>query len=385
MEQQQYHIGKEIEKEMNAQGMSVRELADKINLSPSAVYDIFKRPHISTYRLADIQRVLGRDFFKELSQHFNNGSLATSVEDEDVLRERFEMLMPEDRLRALDLQSFYRLAEEFVNTEHHKPLVVFYNDWRLHVPDRIQAIADDLLGSGQVLNVDYFKRQSNGESDDEIINNVKTMPHPIIEVVFPRSNEGLNFLVKLAQATDKKVYGYCEARTSLGNDTLGNLTYCDPTIELFGAWHKMIHFVYVDDEWMTYRKIRQLYLVKTGYDLLSYLWANLPDMNRSEDQCLDAETILRWFNDPNQLVEFYRSFIETEAAHTPSLKAFKHMYLDDEVTVKQLSDTRWVVGLIVTKNDYNFPIEGTRLSMWVDINKVGDIDFEYSIMQQHIK
>ena len=386
MENKQYHIGKEIEKEMIAQGMSVRELAEKIFLSPQAVYDIFKKNHIATDRLAEIQRVLGRDFFKELSQQANNGSIPadSAEEDEAVLQERFEMLMPEDRLRVLELEAFYQLVEEFINTEHHKPLVVFYNDWRLNAHDRIQAIADHDLGTGQVLNVDYSKERKAGQSDDGIINKVKTMPHPILEVVFPCTNEGLNFLVKLAEDTGKKVYGYCEARTRLGNDSYGNLTYCDPTIELFGAWHKLIHFVYVDDEWMSYRKIRQLYLVKTGYDLLSFLWANLPDLNHSEDQCFDAETILRWFNDPKQLVDYYRSFIETKAPQVPCLKAFNRMYLDDEVTVKQLSDTRWEVGLIVTKNDYNFSIEGARLSMWVDVNNECIIDNEYSIIQQSI-
>ena len=122
---EKYHIGHEIEKEMRAKGMTARELAGEINLSPHAVYDIFKKNYIATDRLAMVQRVLGRDFFKELSEALKNGGILDKKEDESVVRERFEMLMPEDKLRVIDRELFYQLAEEFVNTEHHKPLVIF--------------------------------------------------------------------------------------------------------------------------------------------------------------------------------------------------------------------------------------------------------------------
>ena len=92
---QDYHIGHEIETEMREQGMSAKQLAEKINLTPQAVYDIFKKNHIATDRLAEIQRVLGRDFFKELSQLANNESILAdnSEEEESALKERFEMLI----------------------------------------------------------------------------------------------------------------------------------------------------------------------------------------------------------------------------------------------------------------------------------------------------
>ena len=72
---EQYHIGQEIEKEMRAQGMTAKQLAEKINLTPQALYDIFKKGHIATDRLMDIQHVLGRDFFKELSQLAQHGGM----------------------------------------------------------------------------------------------------------------------------------------------------------------------------------------------------------------------------------------------------------------------------------------------------------------------
>ena len=148
---EKYHIGHEIEKEMRAKGMTARQLADEINLSPQAVYDIFKKNHIATDRLAEVQRVLGRDFFKELSQVVTNGGVLAEEEDESVVKERFEMLMPEDKLRVIDRERFYQLAEEFVNTEHHKPLVVFYNDWRVFQKDIIELYSDRDLRPGLVL------------------------------------------------------------------------------------------------------------------------------------------------------------------------------------------------------------------------------------------
>jgi len=151
-----YHIGHEIEKELRAQGKSARWLADEICLTPQAVYDIFKRNHIATDRLADIQRVLGRDFFKELSQLTNNGDVLADEEDESVLQERFELLMPEDKLHVLKREAYEELIEEFVVTEHHKPLVIFTND--PYIKGSVERTADRELGIGQVFYLD-LKRE----------------------------------------------------------------------------------------------------------------------------------------------------------------------------------------------------------------------------------
>ena len=60
--------------------MTAKQLAEKINLTPQALYDIFKKSHIATDRLMDIQHVLGRDFFKELSQLAQHGGMLGSRE-----------------------------------------------------------------------------------------------------------------------------------------------------------------------------------------------------------------------------------------------------------------------------------------------------------------
>lgn len=151
---EKYHIGHEIEKEMRAKGKTVRELAREINLSPQAVYDILKKDYISTDRLGMVQRALGRDFFKELSEALSNGGILTEKEDESVVKERFGMLMPEDKLRVIDHERYCQLAEEFVNTEHHKPLVIFYNDRKQVQTDLIELFSDRDLRPGQVVYID---------------------------------------------------------------------------------------------------------------------------------------------------------------------------------------------------------------------------------------
>ena len=396
MENQQYHIGKEIEKEMNAQGMSVRELAEKIHLSPQAVYDIFKKNHIATDRLAEIQRVLGRDFFKELSQMaMNNGMLADDAEeDEATLRERFEILVPEDRLHVFDYESFHQLTEEFVNTEHHKPLVIFHTDWQLNQPDIIEIIADRDLRPGQVLNVYLSNLRKKGKSDDEIIRDAKSMPQPILEVSCGNYNDDLLFLKKLADETGKKVYAYCRAENKLVKDNRGLVAYEDRAVESFGAWCDLIHFVFVDDEWQSYRRNRWLYLASfyaNSVDVLSFLKAMCPFYVGQETAATTTE-IWNWLNDPKLLMEEYRDFLINITAEHPELKLFRLMYFDDdEVHIKRESDTRWIVSLPACEN-YQRLLQGDWVkeqleksnvctSMWIDADEHDVLDHEGSIYQ----
>lgn len=393
MEKEQYHIGKEIEKEMNAQGMSVRELAEQIHLSPQAVYDIFKKDHIATDRLAEIQHVLGRDFFKELSQMaMNNGILVDSAEeDEATLKERFEMLMPEDWLHVLDRERFYQLAVEFVNTEHHKPLVIFHNHWQLNQPDIIKIIADRDLRPGQVLNVYLTNLRKKGKSDDEIIQDAKSMPQPILEVTCGNFDKDLLFLKKLAEETGKKVYAYCREENKLENDYHGQVAYKDRAVESFGTWCELFHFVFVDDEWQSYRRNRWLYLVYTMNDVLSFLKAMCPAV-LGQKPPVTATEIWNWLNDPKLLMKDYRCFLSEIAAKHHELNHFRLMYFDDdEVSIKRESDTRWIVSLPACEN-YQRLLQGDWVkgqleksnvctSMWIDADEHGVIDYQGSVYQ----
>ena len=372
-----YHIGHEIEKELRAQGKSARWLADEICLTPQAVYDIFKRNHIATDRLADIQRVLGRDFFKELSQLTNNGCVLADEEDESVLQERFELLMPEDKLHVLKREAYEELIEEFVVTEHHKPLVIFTND--PYIKGSVERTADRELGIGQVFYLDLKREWGKNISDKDIISEIQDMPHPIVLVGCDACNYSFRFMVKLAQETGKKVFAYCLENNHLTNYT-NNLEYHDPMIKYFGAWHEQIHFAFVDDERQSYRQTRQLFLANWGEDILSYLKLLMPFMKHDEEK---DKAVWEWLNDPEKLYQAYKRYLDSKASGLYRLKDFLFMHMDDEVDIKQ-DGLRWIVKLpiddLMVQSNQNVLMQMVplQLSMWIDIDENGIRDYEDS-------
>lgn len=380
---EKYHIGHEIEKEMRAKGMTAREMASEINLSPQAVYDIFKKNHIATDRLAMVQRALGRDFFKELSQVVTNSNVLAAEEDEKTLQERFEMLMPENKLHVLDREMYYELAEEFVMTEHHKPLVIYTNDWGEHTI-MINHVADNVLGIGKVYVLDLQDERKKGKTDDDMVQIVKAMPHPIIQVVSPSGDNDFHFLVSLAQVTGKKVFAYCRLLQTINNYT--NVPeYHDTTIKPFGAWHEQIHFALVDDNRQSYRQTRQLFLADWGEDILSFLKAHMPDLLNDKDH----NTILEWLNNPESLYEAYRAWLDARARKLAWLKDFTLMFMDDKLNFKQ-DGSRWTISLpvdYITENTYKNKLMKDslrRLSMWIEIQNDYIVDFEGSLRQSYL-
>ena len=388
---EKYHIGHEIEKEMRAKGMTARELAGEINLSPQAVYDIFKKNYIATDRLAMVQRVLGRDFFKELSEALKNGGILDKKEDESVVRERFEMLMPEDKLRVIDRERFYQLAEEFVNTEHHKPLVIFYNNWQSIQKDIIELYADTDLCPGQVKYIDLNDQHKKGKSDDDIIRDYKVMPQPIVQVNCGNYDESFLFMKRLADETGKKVYAYCSEPNALKDDYHDGIEYWDPAITAFGSWREQIHFAYVDDDRQSYRRNRQLYLAYKWQDIIRFLWRKLsvlPSLKLGEDP--NHALVWNWLNNSNLLMKDYREWLEGVAEKNCQLSVYSLMYMDDEVIIKKEDDSRWRIILPACEN-YEWYVSNMvpeRLkkayaltSLWIEADENGVYDYEGSIMQ----
>ncbi len=62
------HIGSLIKAEMQRQGMSVAEMAKKLNVQRQTVYDMLKRTNIDVERLKDVSEVLHKDFLQVISQ-----------------------------------------------------------------------------------------------------------------------------------------------------------------------------------------------------------------------------------------------------------------------------------------------------------------------------
>ena len=60
------NIGALIKAEMQRQGMSVAEMAKRLNVQRQTVYDMLKRTNIDVERLKDISDVLHKDFLSAL-------------------------------------------------------------------------------------------------------------------------------------------------------------------------------------------------------------------------------------------------------------------------------------------------------------------------------
>ena len=62
-------IGQTIKEELDKQGLSAGWLAKELGCNRSSIYRCLSRNSIDTALLAEISRVLGRDFFKDLSDN----------------------------------------------------------------------------------------------------------------------------------------------------------------------------------------------------------------------------------------------------------------------------------------------------------------------------
>ena len=62
-------IGQIIKEELDKQGLSGGWLAKELGCNRSSIYRCLSRNSIDTALLAEISRVLGRDFFKDLSDN----------------------------------------------------------------------------------------------------------------------------------------------------------------------------------------------------------------------------------------------------------------------------------------------------------------------------
>jgi hypothetical protein len=248
----------------------------------------------------------------------------------------------------------------------------------------INHVADNVLGIGKVYVLDLQGERKKGKTDDDMVQIVKAMPHPIIQVVSPSGDNDFHFLVSLAQVTGKKVFAYCRVLQTINNYT--NVPeYHDTTIKPFGAWHEQIHFALVDDNRQSYRQTRQLFLADWGEDILSFLKAHMPDVLNDNDH----NTILEWLNNPESLYEAYRTWLDARARKLAWLKDFTLMFMDDKLNFKQ-DGSRWTISLpvdYITENTYKNKLMKDslrRLSMWIEIQNDYIVDFEGSLRQSYL-
>lgn len=66
------NIGERIKEELDHQERTISWLARKLNRNRAAIYRLLKKNSIDTNVLSQISLLLGRDFFKELSQEVSD-------------------------------------------------------------------------------------------------------------------------------------------------------------------------------------------------------------------------------------------------------------------------------------------------------------------------
>ena len=264
---EEYHIGKEIEKEVRKQYPSIDAFAKALHRERQTVYDIFKRAHIATDRLMEVSRLLNRDFFKEFSNVLHFGE-TSEEEDEAEVAECISQLMPENELQVIRAKRLPDLIDEFFLSERKKPMIIMHDDNDSIVAD-LRKVAEGILGKGMVKNITI--KQEDIFAFETSITRLSEMPQKAIEINYTGSgNEGgfddiILLAERLATESGKHVVTFCTCINALGilrqtqEPASNRLTYCSWAEECFDTWHKRVHILVADNESKDFTRRHELY------------------------------------------------------------------------------------------------------------------------------
>lgn len=252
---EEYHIGQEIRKEIDKQGIKPGEFAEMLHRERQTVYDIFKRAHIATDRLMEISQVLGRDFFKELSEVYANGGVP-STDDETTVAEGISLLMPTDELHVIADEQLMDVFEEFFVAPRTKPLVVFFPGEKnaegaidKRFKDYVKMMAETILCTGQAKLLDRVKEREE-QSLAAQAERLAQFPQRALIIPFSgRSCMGFDDIIleanNLVKSTGKYVIVLCCVNNEVSCD--GIVKYCDDAEKTFETWKEVAHLFVADD------------------------------------------------------------------------------------------------------------------------------------------
>lgn len=263
---EEYHIGKEIEKEVRKKYPSIDAFAKALHRERQTVYDIFKRAHIATDRLMEVSRLLNRDFFKEFSNVLHFGE-TSEEEDEAEVAECISQLMPENELQVIRAKRLPDLIDEFFLSERKKPMIIMHDDNDSIVAD-LRKVAEGILGKGMVKNITI--KQEDIFAFETSITRLSEMPQKAIEINYIGSgNEGgfddiILLAERLATESSKHIVVFCTCINALDKDADNELTYCSWAEECFDTWHKRVHILVTDNENKDFARRQELYKASKG-------------------------------------------------------------------------------------------------------------------------
>lgn len=263
---EEYHIGKEIEKEVRKQYPSIDAFAKALHRERQTIYDIFKRAYIATDRLMEVSRLLNRDFFKEISNIYNFGA-ATETEDDSDVSERISQLMPEHELQVIRAERFHELIDEFFLGVRKKPMIIMHDGNDGIVTD-LRKVAEGILGKGMVKSI--IIKQDDVFAFETSISRLSAMPQMVVAINYTGSGDegGFDDIIllseRLATESEKHVVVFCTCNNILSKDSNNTLTYCSWAEECFDTWHKRVHILVADNKNKDFARRRELFKAAQG-------------------------------------------------------------------------------------------------------------------------
>lgn len=266
---EQYHIGKEIEKECKKHSLTVAGFARALNIERQSAYNYFKNSHIATDRLMQISKLFNRDFFKELSDVYAQGEEVAEVENEESVKEGISQLMPEDKLHVVNPAYVGQIADEYFSSPRKKPLLIFmYNPGNPN-QKTIREVGESILGEGMIKSITV---KEGGETLVESqIKDLAALPQKAIELWYNGSvswnGSGCDNLILLAEkliaGSGKFVYIFSNYNNDVdhGVDEYNRncIKYKDGVERCFSIWHDRVHIFVADNEGDPFLRNQQLY------------------------------------------------------------------------------------------------------------------------------
>lgn len=280
-----YHLGQEIQKEIKRQGMSIEAFADRICIERTSVYDVFKRSHIATDKLAEISRVLNRDFFRELSLLYNPGEIEA---DEETSIATVTRLLPVDELHVVkDGEEIDAVVDEYMTAERQSPLVVFYTADSVY---DVEYMVGRWERKGWKSEEDTARAIHRDIMFQEWGDNLKIEQSPCYTALIYRGPDyyrAIANVVELMKTPGRHIVLLMPVVSTLSRGKNGGLVYDDVAEGCFRVWSGDAHLVVAEAEGSEYLRRREYFHAYLGDGIIDRLVKKIAQTDDLERRLFD--------------------------------------------------------------------------------------------------
>lgn len=282
-----YHLGEEIKKEVKRQGIPVEAFADRICIERQSVYDIFKRSHIATDKLAEISRVLNRDFFHEFSLLYNATENQSDVNGE-MSETTISRLLPADELHVVSNgEAIDAVVDEYMTSERKKPLVVFYAADTNFDVDYMLGRWERKGWKGEADTARDIHRDTMFQVWDDHLKIEQTPHYTVLVYNGTDYSQAIDNAVKLMETPGRHIVLLVPVVNTLDRGNAGGLIYDDVAEGCFRVWSEKVHFVVVQEEDSCYLRRREYYHAYLGDGIIDRLVKTIAQSGDFERRLLD--------------------------------------------------------------------------------------------------